>query len=53
MRYGWFDDERREYVITRPDTPLQWINYLGTAEFFGRVLRVPRCQIAQNHAISL
>jgi len=29
MQYGHFDDERREYVITRPDTPLPWINYLG------------------------
>ncbi len=28
MRYGHFDDERREYVIHRPDTPLPWINYL-------------------------
>jgi cellobiose phosphorylase len=35
MRYGHFDDDRREYVITRPDTPLPWINYLGTSEFFG------------------
>lgn len=35
MDYGRFDDERREYVITRPDTPLPWINYLGTEEFFG------------------
>ena len=35
MRYGFFDDERREYVITRPDTPLPWINYLGTGAFFG------------------
>jgi cellobiose phosphorylase len=35
MRYGRFDDERREYVITRPDTPLPWINYLGTGMFFG------------------
>jgi cellobiose phosphorylase len=35
MRYGHFDDERREYVITRPDTPVPWINYLGTDEFFG------------------
>jgi len=26
MRYGHFDDELREYVITRPDTPLPWIN---------------------------
>jgi cellobiose phosphorylase len=29
MRFGYFDDDRREYVITRPDTPLPWINYLG------------------------
>jgi cellobiose phosphorylase len=35
MRYGTFDDVRREYVITRPDTPLPWINYLGSEEFFG------------------
>ncbi|MBI3748219.1 MAG: hypothetical protein HY262_05180 [Chloroflexi bacterium] len=35
MRFGQFDDERREYVITRPDTPLPWINYLGSDEYFG------------------
>ncbi len=35
MRYGHFDDERREYVITRPDTPLPWINYLGSEDYFG------------------
>ena len=35
MRYGHFDDIRREYVITRPDTPLPWINYLGSDEYFG------------------
>jgi cellobiose phosphorylase len=35
MRYGYFDDERREYVITHPETPVPWINYLGTDEFFG------------------
>ena len=34
-RFGHFDDEAREYVITRPDTPLPWINYLGSEEFFG------------------
>jgi cellobiose phosphorylase len=34
-RYGHFDDERREYVITRPDTPLPWINYLGNDDYFG------------------
>ncbi len=35
MRFGYFDDEHREYVITQPDTPLPWINYLGCEEFFG------------------
>ncbi len=35
MNYGYFDDEKREYVITRPDTPLPWINYLGCEEYFG------------------
>ncbi|MGE5110714.1 MAG: GH36-type glycosyl hydrolase domain-containing protein [Acidobacteriaceae bacterium] len=35
MQYGYFDDENREYVITRPDTPLPWINYLGCEEYFG------------------
>jgi cellobiose phosphorylase len=35
VRYGHFDDEAREYVITRPDTPLPWINYLGSEAYFG------------------
>ncbi len=33
MHYGHFDAKAREYVITRPDTPLPWSNYLGDAEF--------------------
>ncbi len=37
MRYGYFDDTNREYVITRPDTPLPWINYLGSEEYFGLI----------------
>jgi cellobiose phosphorylase len=37
MRYGYFDDERREYVITQPDTPLPWINYLGSEDYFGLI----------------
>jgi cellobiose phosphorylase len=37
MRYGYFDDEHREYVITRPDTPLPWINYLGCEAYFGLI----------------
>jgi len=35
MKYGYFDDQKREYVITRPDTPLPWINYLGCEAYFG------------------
>ena len=35
MRYGHFDDVNREYVITSPDTPLPWINYLGCESYFG------------------
>ena len=35
MRYGHFDDASREYVITQPDTPLPWINYLGCESYFG------------------
>ena len=34
MKYGHFDDEKREYVITTPQTPLPWINYLGNQDFF-------------------
>jgi cellobiose phosphorylase len=37
MRYGHFDDRRREYVITRPDTPLPWINFLGSEDYFGLI----------------
>lgn len=37
MRYGYFDDERREYVITTPKTPYPWINYLGTTAFFSLI----------------
>ncbi|MCU4154397.1 glycosyl transferase [Carboxylicivirga sp. A043] len=37
MKYGHFDDERREYVITNPQTPWPWINYLGNEDFFGLV----------------
>ena len=34
MKYGYFDDAAREYVITTPQTPLPWINYLGCNDFF-------------------
>ncbi len=35
VQYGFFDDDNREYVITRPDTPIPWINYLGCESYFG------------------
>ena len=37
MKYGFFDDVNKEYVITRPDTPLPWINYLGNEGFFSLI----------------
>jgi cellobiose phosphorylase len=37
MKFGYFDDSQREYVITQPDTPLPWINYLGSEEYFGLI----------------
>jgi cellobiose phosphorylase len=37
MRFGHFDDARREYVITTPKTPYPWINYLGSEKFFGLI----------------
>ncbi len=33
MRYGFFDNDNREYVILRPDTPTPWANYLGSPEY--------------------
>ena len=37
MRFGYFDDKNREYVITTPKTPYPWINYLGSENFFALV----------------
>lgn len=33
MKYGYFDESKKEYVITRPDTPAPWVNYLGSPEY--------------------
>lgn len=41
MRYGYFDDAAREYIIERPDTPMSWVNYLGTDAY---------CAIVSNNA---
>jgi cellobiose phosphorylase len=35
MKYGYFDDAKREYVITNPKTPVKWINYVGGLTFGG------------------
>ena len=37
MKYGYFDDIAREYVITEPRTPWPWINYLGNKDFFSLI----------------
>ncbi|MBN1960150.1 MAG: glycosyl transferase family 36 [Deltaproteobacteria bacterium] len=33
--YGYYDAPNREFVITRPDTPTPWINYLGEGQYGG------------------
>ncbi len=37
MKYGYFDDTTKEYVITNPKTPVKWVNYVGTLGFGGIV----------------
>ncbi|WP_040952878.1 GH36-type glycosyl hydrolase domain-containing protein [Gorillibacterium massiliense] len=37
MRYGSFDNEKKEYRIDNPNTPMSWVNYLGTDEYCGIV----------------
>lgn len=37
MKFGTFDDSRKEYVINTPKTPYPWINYLGSEQFFGLI----------------
>jgi cellobiose phosphorylase len=37
MKFGFFDDAHREYVITNPRTPWPWINYLGNEDFFSLI----------------
>ncbi len=37
MKFGFFDDANREYVITNPQTPWPWINYLGNEDFFSLI----------------
>ncbi|MCK5782609.1 MAG: hypothetical protein KAH10_08455, partial [Flavobacteriales bacterium] len=35
MKYGYFDDKNKEYIITNPKTPVKWTNYVGTLSFGG------------------
>lgn len=37
MKYGYFDDAEKEYVITNPRTPVKWVNYIGTLDFGGLI----------------
>lgn len=37
MKFGYFDDSSREYVITTPETPVPWINYSGNQDFFSLI----------------
>ena len=41
MKFGYFDDANKEYVITSPKTPLPWINYLGSENFFSLISILP------------
>ena len=60
MKFGHFDDARKEYVITTPRTPLPWINYLGSEDFFSLVSNtaggysfLPRCADAPPDPLPL
>ncbi len=49
MKYGYFDETKKEYVITRPDTPAPWVNYLGSPgiwrDYFKQCRRIQFCKI--------
>lgn len=45
MKYGFFDESKKEYVITRPDTPAPWVNYLGSPEY-GAIISNKQVDIA-------
>ena len=50
-RYGHFDDQHREYVITDPQTPWPWINYLGKHR--RRLQLLQGCEVPSYHPLSL
>jgi N,N'-diacetylchitobiose phosphorylase len=56
MKYGYFDNERCEYVIERVDTPMSWTNYIGTENMAGVFNQTAGgylfCKSAENHRIT-
>lgn len=48
MKYGYFDDAQREYIITNPKTPVKWINYIGTLSFGGFVDHTGGALVCKN-----
>ena len=57
MKFGYFDDANKEYVITSPKTPLPWINYLGSENFFSLISNTCDATVSTifdtKHAIGL
>ena len=49
MKYGYFDDDNKEYVIDRPDIPVSWTNYLGVDDLCTVICTMP----AAMHFINL
>ncbi|MCL2269901.1 MAG: GH116 family glycosyl hydrolase [Treponema sp.] len=56
MKYGFFDNEKREYVIERVDTPMSWTNYIGTENLVGVFNQTAGgylfCKSAEHHRIT-
>lgn len=48
MKYGYFDNENREYVITNPATPAPWVNYLGSPEYGAIISNNAGATVLQN-----
>lgn len=60
MKFGYFDDENKEYAITTPKTPYPWINYLGSEKFFSLISNTCggyaffyRCSFASAYTLPL
>ena len=58
MKFGYFDDANKEYVINSPKTPYPWINYLGNQGFFSlisnrRLLLLQGRTSPQDHTLPL